>query len=110
MAKLEVPEKNEELRFEEINSEYVQEMQEEQEISGLYEAIILEVQERQENKEVKFGKIPNMEEYSSIEKGLEYKKDSKAKGKGPTSEEELGMEEEINNQINCKVNIITPEE
>ncbi|MBW0563359.1 hypothetical protein O181_103074 [Austropuccinia psidii MF-1] len=150
-------------------------MEEGQEISGLYEKNILEVQEKHKKKEVKLGKIPNMEEYPSIEKGLEQKKDSKAKilfkkisqrygkqgtiwenkqkdtiskedhpsvpkmkkepiikvfisknfskikrnhqdsvkwdfqfsGKGPTSEEELSMEEEINNQMNLLVNSIT---
>ncbi|MBW0548798.1 hypothetical protein O181_088513 [Austropuccinia psidii MF-1] len=71
VAKLELLEKNSELRFEEINSEDVQEMEEEQEISGLYEADILDVQEKQRKKVVKFGNIPNMEEYPSIEKGLQ---------------------------------------
>ncbi|MBW0578270.1 hypothetical protein O181_117985 [Austropuccinia psidii MF-1] len=78
--KMEVPDNNEESTFEEIKSEEVQGMEEEQEISGLYEENILEVQEKQRKKVVKFGNIPNMEEYPSIEKGLEQKKDSKAKG------------------------------
>ncbi|MBW0577646.1 hypothetical protein O181_117361 [Austropuccinia psidii MF-1] len=77
--KMEVQDNNEESRFEEMNSEEVQEMAEEQEISGLYEENSLEVQEKQKKKEDKFGNIPNMEEYPSIEKGLEQKKDSKAK-------------------------------
>ncbi|MBW0491880.1 hypothetical protein O181_031595 [Austropuccinia psidii MF-1] len=41
---MEVPDDNEELRLEEINSEEVQEMAEEQEISGLYEENSLEIQ------------------------------------------------------------------
>ncbi|MBW0574456.1 hypothetical protein O181_114171 [Austropuccinia psidii MF-1] len=77
--KMEVPDSNEESRFEEMNSEEVQEMAEEPETYGLHEENILEVQEKQKNKEVKFGNIPNMEGYLSIEKGLERKKDSKAK-------------------------------
>ncbi|MBW0549667.1 hypothetical protein O181_089382 [Austropuccinia psidii MF-1] len=66
--KVEVADNNEESRFEEINSEEVQEMAEEQEISGLYQENILEVQAKKKKKEVKFGNIPNMEEYPSIEK------------------------------------------
>ncbi|MBW0541521.1 hypothetical protein O181_081236, partial [Austropuccinia psidii MF-1] len=168
--KMEVPDKNEESRLEEMNSE-------QHEISGLYEENILEVQEKQKKKEAKFGNIPNIKEYPSIKKGLEQKKESKAKilfkniskkygkkgtiwkkkqkdtiskedhpsvpkmnksprikvfiskvvskikrnqqdsvkwdfqcsGKGPTSEEELSKEEEINNQIKGQVNSITPE-
>ncbi|MBW0526540.1 hypothetical protein O181_066255 [Austropuccinia psidii MF-1] len=175
---MEVLEKNKESRFEEINSEDVQEMEGEQEISGLYEENILEFQEQKKKKEVQFGNIPNMEEYPSIEKGLQQKKDFKAKslfkniskkygkqgniwekkqedtiskednprapkmknspkikvfiskffgkikrdyqdsvtwyfqcsGKGQTSEEELSIKEKINNQINCQVNSITPED
>ncbi|MBW0519803.1 hypothetical protein O181_059518 [Austropuccinia psidii MF-1] len=75
---MEVLEKIEESRFEEITSEEVQEIEEEQIISGLYEENILEVQEKQNKKEVKFGNIPKMEEYPSIEKGLEQRKDPKA--------------------------------
>ncbi|MBW0529161.1 hypothetical protein O181_068876 [Austropuccinia psidii MF-1] len=75
---MEVLEKNEESKFEEVNSEDVQEMEGGQEISEPYEENILEVQEKQIKKKVKFGNIPNMEEYSSIEKGLQQKKDFKA--------------------------------
>ncbi|MBW0544429.1 hypothetical protein O181_084144 [Austropuccinia psidii MF-1] len=54
-------------------------MEEEQEISGLYEENIFEVED-QEKKEDRSESIPNMEEYSSINKGLEQKKESKEKG------------------------------
>ncbi|MBW0548680.1 hypothetical protein O181_088395 [Austropuccinia psidii MF-1] len=171
--KMEVLEKNEESRFEEINSEDVQEMEEEPEISGLYEENILEL-ENQKKKENKSENIPDMKEYPRIYKRLEQKNDSKSKslfknisvkygkqgtiwkkkqkdtiskedhpsapkmkkpprikvfiskivskikrnhqdsiewdfkcsGEGPTSEKELSMEEEMNNQINLQVNSI----
>ncbi|MBW0558066.1 hypothetical protein O181_097781 [Austropuccinia psidii MF-1] len=77
--KMEVQDNNEESSFEEINSEDVQEMEEEQEISELYDENILEVQE-QKKKENTHKYIPNMEEYSSINKGLKQKKDYKSKG------------------------------
>ncbi|MBW0545942.1 hypothetical protein O181_085657 [Austropuccinia psidii MF-1] len=68
VEEMEVPDNNKESRFGDINSEEVQEMEEEQEISGLYEENILEFQEKHKKKEVKLGNIPNMEKHPSIEK------------------------------------------
>ncbi|MBW0468351.1 hypothetical protein O181_008066 [Austropuccinia psidii MF-1] len=53
-------------------------MEEEQESSGLYKENILEVEE-QKKKEDTSENIPNMEEYPSINKGLEQKKEPKDK-------------------------------
>ncbi|MBW0505001.1 hypothetical protein O181_044716 [Austropuccinia psidii MF-1] len=71
--KMEVPDNNEDSIFVEMNLGDVKE------ISGLYEENILEAQENQKKEEDTSENIHNMEEYPSMNKGLEHKKDSKSK-------------------------------
>ncbi|MBW0509170.1 hypothetical protein O181_048885 [Austropuccinia psidii MF-1] len=67
---LEVPEKNEESRFEEITEEDMQEIEEEQGNYGLYGENTLEVEEKKK-KENKFEDILNMEECTRMNKWIE---------------------------------------